>query len=367
MSDLPVNDLPPRCERVQDLASSWLDGQLDAERRAAIDGHLARCDLCHGFYADLRELGRLVRGIEEDALPADFAARVREAATVATRRRSWLHDPMFTRVAAAIMVVLAVAVAYRLGHDHGTRDGAIDSVRGVGASEVSPIGFDQGLRAARSLVGDVGTLDKVAPRLRRPLLRAQLEHFQLPEWARRVRSDHRIDGEVEALARFVERVERMVAEDMGPLADIQRQIERQGFNLEGLADGVSVDVGLDPRHRRAQRIQVVRHVASDLPGDVQSLLDRVLLMKDALVFGVATPETMQVVMPDVFRGGHPLEIEMGGPGRRTDALREQLEAMFGGSRGSGEIVVEEESGNGSYSYRVIIRSGSNRPRNRSGR
>jgi len=358
-----MTDRQARCERVQTYASLWLDGELDAERRGAIDAHLSRCDACHEFFAELKELGFLTRSIDEEPLPDGFAARVREAAEAGAGGRSWIHDPVFGRVAAGLVILLSVAVAYRLGHEQGARDGAIESIEPINGTELTPIGYDQGLRAARSLMDDVDAIDRVPEGLRRPLLRAQLDHFELPAWARRVHADAGIGaGGVTELADFVHHVERMLEDDLASPVDLKRHVDVHRLRVPAGAASVHVRVGRDSEGRQRRRSRVLTAVASDLPTHVRATLDRVLHMNDAMVFGVDAPEMMELAIPNVFGHGNPFEIDVNGGEIPADALRKRLEAMFGGLRGSGEIVVEEESGNGVYSYRVILKSGSKEKR-----
>lgn len=49
------------CERVEELLSLYLEGELDSEERALVDGHLASCPGCHSLLALLKKTQESLR------------------------------------------------------------------------------------------------------------------------------------------------------------------------------------------------------------------------------------------------------------------------------------------------------------------
>jgi len=69
-----------RCSQVLEVLSDYLDGDLDANRRAQVEEHLRGCDWCARFGTTVGETVRALRAQlgADEALPADIAARLRE-------------------------------------------------------------------------------------------------------------------------------------------------------------------------------------------------------------------------------------------------------------------------------------------------
>ena len=51
-----------RCRKAQRLISAGLDGELDAVRQRALEGHLGACGKCRAFAADLNASGEMLDG-----------------------------------------------------------------------------------------------------------------------------------------------------------------------------------------------------------------------------------------------------------------------------------------------------------------
>ena len=339
-------------------------GARDASE-AFDDGHVCLTPaLAHRLEAEAA-----AGALEEEPLPEGFAARVREAAMPAA---PWWSHPLLHRVAAGIVIVLSVAGAYHLGRDHGARNAAGSSDSQFDSVELTPVRYDQGMRAARSLLDDVGTIDRVPERLRRPLLRATMDHFELPAWARAVRRQDLL-GEAGRLAGAVEDLALMLRSEGTSLREIQEQFRgyqelvrgyryaergagrgEAGETLSAAASGVL--------RRRERLAEVLTSAARDLPGSAREALGHYLRVKDAAVFGVPAPEVMQMVIPDVSDWGNVFSISVGHGEDPAPLLQQRLEAMFGVSGGARAIRVEQESRNGRSTYRVIIRSSDGAPR-----
>lgn len=60
------------CPRIVEL-SAWLDDQLAAGERRAIEAHVAACPVCAATHADLRTLRAALRSLPAEALGVDLA------------------------------------------------------------------------------------------------------------------------------------------------------------------------------------------------------------------------------------------------------------------------------------------------------
>lgn len=67
------------CSQVLDELSAYLDGELEAVRRAQVEAHVSDCQNCARFGAGFSNLLGLVRTqlAEPEPVPADVAARLR--------------------------------------------------------------------------------------------------------------------------------------------------------------------------------------------------------------------------------------------------------------------------------------------------
>ena len=57
---------------------TFLDGELDQERRADIDAHLGRCGHCHDVHDFEAELRHLIASKATEAVPEDLRQRILE-------------------------------------------------------------------------------------------------------------------------------------------------------------------------------------------------------------------------------------------------------------------------------------------------
>lgn len=61
------------CASGVDLLMDYLEGELSAEQRAAIEAHLADCPRCVAFVASYRETPAILRRATAAKLPADLS------------------------------------------------------------------------------------------------------------------------------------------------------------------------------------------------------------------------------------------------------------------------------------------------------
>jgi anti-sigma factor RsiW len=66
-----------RCDEVQDLASAWLDNELSEPRAHVLAEHVAGCEACHGYIADLRVLAEQMTLLGREPAPPGLEERIR--------------------------------------------------------------------------------------------------------------------------------------------------------------------------------------------------------------------------------------------------------------------------------------------------
>lgn len=73
--------------------SAYLDGELEAEERMALEAHLVGCAACQLALAELRQTRKLLRALPQPALPRSFTLPVPEAAHASGARAATTPRP----------------------------------------------------------------------------------------------------------------------------------------------------------------------------------------------------------------------------------------------------------------------------------
>ena len=68
-----------RCEEVQELASGWLDSELSEPNARAVNQHVADCETCRAYVADLKLLTGQMARLGREPAPAGLEERLRIA------------------------------------------------------------------------------------------------------------------------------------------------------------------------------------------------------------------------------------------------------------------------------------------------
>lgn len=138
-------------DRLVDLVSAWVDGEVDDAERAVVDAHLRSCAPCRRFVADAEALRRQVRvGRADDGPdPSSVLAALRSAAPVpmaeavdadtsgpSTGRRLVLRSVL------AAAAVLLVAVGIVVGIDGSTGSPSADESAAVERVRTGDHSFD---------------------------------------------------------------------------------------------------------------------------------------------------------------------------------------------------------------------------------
>ena len=73
------------CEKIQEMISSMLDGQLSDEERAAVEEHIARCPECAAMYEDFSALSISLKE-EFSAVPAQLHDKISQRSSLPCAR-----------------------------------------------------------------------------------------------------------------------------------------------------------------------------------------------------------------------------------------------------------------------------------------
>ena len=106
------------CKTTSERLSAYLDGELLQADAAAVYQHLGGCTRCAAELAELKALAGALEGLEEEAVPSGFAARVVEAAQDRRQPISIFglgRARVLIRVAAGLIAVAGLWVGISLG------------------------------------------------------------------------------------------------------------------------------------------------------------------------------------------------------------------------------------------------------------
>jgi Putative zinc-finger len=75
------------CDRFHELVRDWLDGDIDATSRAALEAHAATCDACRALMTDLRNIRQTASTLERHAPPPRVWTRLEQQLAAEPRFR----------------------------------------------------------------------------------------------------------------------------------------------------------------------------------------------------------------------------------------------------------------------------------------
>lgn len=141
------------CERIEELLSAYLEGELGPAEKAEVEAHLAGCPACSEFAGLMKEGLEAMAGFPEiEPSPALFA-RLYAVPEKARKRKSaartvfdWLTRPALQPVYAAATAVLIV-LSFVLFHPEGQ-----------GIRKRIDVGLHRGIGTVEKLWADAGTL-----------------------------------------------------------------------------------------------------------------------------------------------------------------------------------------------------------------
>lgn len=108
-----------QCLKIEELLSSYLDGELSPPLREDVASHLAVCDSCREEYEALSEVVNTIKGLPEVAPPSNFSALVMDKVAAAAvqapvRKRSGIAAVFASFNRSSWSRVLSVAAAFVL-------------------------------------------------------------------------------------------------------------------------------------------------------------------------------------------------------------------------------------------------------------
>ncbi len=92
-----------RCDD-KDTLVAYLYGEIDADRRREVDGHLRTCASCAGEVDDLRGVRQHLASWQPPIPELDFTITQKPATVLRPSRWSIPHLPAWAQVAAAMLV-----------------------------------------------------------------------------------------------------------------------------------------------------------------------------------------------------------------------------------------------------------------------
>ncbi|WP_338833509.1 hypothetical protein MHLNE_24400 [Moorella humiferrea] len=141
------------CNEARELFSPWLDGELAAGEREALQRHLAECPACRAEWERWQEISRALRGMKAPvAAPPGFAAAVNAKLAARTKGRTWQGARRLAAAVAAAVLLAAGSFGYAarglwqhlpitvagVQQDNGGKTAAVDLPPGTGADTVVP-------------------------------------------------------------------------------------------------------------------------------------------------------------------------------------------------------------------------------------
>jgi len=371
--------------------SPYLDRRLAAKTARSMSIHLATCEDCRRERDALERLSQIVAELPLEHPAPGLAARVRGGERA---NDDWTLTIRYGHVAAVLLISIGLASAYALGRWQGRlaapapAEGPVEEELAqvtpepaeeepepetpgpageVLAQEVpeprppepqalrpvtgEPLIPDRtALRAARAIFADLELLDAVPEPLHEPMLRAQVERYDLARWAE-VQS---IEPALGAVAQLVQRLDREIDDGLRPAELAVLRAEAARPELWGLAFAAA-----DPVEPPARDLDELLDVYADQfsPETRRSLgewvsykdewirgqqdLDSLLGLIDHLGPAIDTTQINEFILPDLGDLYERIEWSEDGDGVRH-----------------GSLEIERKSGNGGASLRVKFRSSS---------
>jgi hypothetical protein len=181
------------------------------------------------------------------------------------RRRAFV-----TGIAAALVLVLAVVGAFEFGKSRSTKDVIPTNVDVVNHSE-------QQVRAARAIASDLAVIERVPEHLRVPLLKSQIDAFELTGWARSVTSQGSTEND-HGLASMLLELEPVLESK-----DAKTKLLHFRTRLTTGPLGVPLMATMTPKgpSRNVPKIRIFR--SSELSKDDIDALGRTMMVKQLIV------------------------------------------------------------------------------------
>ena len=146
-------------DRWMERLSEYLDGELPAAERAALEAHLETCHECSAVLGDLRRVVDRARVAEEYPLRRDLwpgiATRIGATAAAAPRIRRWSFSLSQLAAAAILLMTLSGSAVWLL------RSAALPPAGGPIATMGTPVASNPSISASQSYSAAIADLERV--------------------------------------------------------------------------------------------------------------------------------------------------------------------------------------------------------------
>lgn len=102
------------CEKIQEMISAMLDGELSVEERSAVEEHIALCPECAAMYADFSALSICLKE-ELTSVPADLHSNIMNAVKAQPKKAKIIPLRAYLSAAACLVLVVGAVFSLRLG------------------------------------------------------------------------------------------------------------------------------------------------------------------------------------------------------------------------------------------------------------
>ncbi len=134
------------CDQLRELYTAFHDGELDAQLRSEVEGHLAECPACAQLYAELDALREAIAEAPSLAVPAGLSERVIAQVQLA-RPKPWIYRVGWQLGVAAMLVIVVGSYAL-MSQMGGMKSAEAPPPIASGSLSVpAPSAIDEGMRA----------------------------------------------------------------------------------------------------------------------------------------------------------------------------------------------------------------------------
>ena len=131
-----------KCERIEELLSLYVEGELPAEEKAIVDSHLQSCPACTELLSALKETRLALSGFPELEVSRELLSKLASIPTAKKRfsfSLDFLLKPSLQPVFAAASVFLTLVSFYLFNPNKKAIDRSIEQHLHLGYSQVEKI------------------------------------------------------------------------------------------------------------------------------------------------------------------------------------------------------------------------------------
>lgn len=136
-----------KCDKIRELLSPYLDGELGPEERELVENHLIDCEACQQEFAKLKELDQVISQIKVKEPSHEFHPRLihalsKEYAKKRKRRSLLIQLAPLAAAASILLIVLATSHIFFYKYPketfrHRTLEKGIETISGLSSEEIS--------------------------------------------------------------------------------------------------------------------------------------------------------------------------------------------------------------------------------------